>query len=147
MLHCSREVVFREEKRFTAPNAADDAILNTHFYRDVIEEAKPKPIEKQLTERQTEERLDNSPQDPPKPKKKLRGLAGLGTSLLDAWKPPADCSRPNRTGRERLAESAQLALEDEESEDMIPIYAAAANSNNHNHDDGIDDPKSYKAAI
>jgi hypothetical protein len=70
MLHCSRQVVFREGKRFTAPNAADDAILNKHFYRDVIEEAKPKPIEKQLTERQMEERLDNSPQDPPKPKKK-----------------------------------------------------------------------------
>jgi hypothetical protein len=46
-----------------------------------------------------------------------------------------------------LAESAQLALKDEEFEDMIPIYAAAAISNNHNHDDGIDDPKSDKAAI
>jgi len=42
-----------------------------------------------------------------------------------------------------LAESAQLALNDEEFEDMIPIYAAAAISNNHDHEDGIDDPKSY----
>jgi len=39
-----------------------------------------------------------------------------------------------------------LALEDEEFEDMIPMYAAAAISNNHDHEDGIDDPKSYKAA-
>jgi hypothetical protein len=27
-LHRSRDVVFREEKRYTAPNAADEAILN-----------------------------------------------------------------------------------------------------------------------
>jgi hypothetical protein len=43
-----------------------------------------------------------------------------------------------------LAETAQLALEDETIEDMIPIYAAAAISDDH--EDGIDDPKSYKAA-
>jgi hypothetical protein len=48
-LHRSRDVVFREGKRFTAPNAADEVILNEHFYRDVIEEPKPKPTEKQLT--------------------------------------------------------------------------------------------------
>jgi hypothetical protein len=44
MLHCSRDVVFREGKRYTAPNAAYQAILNEHFYRDVIEE--PRPTEK-----------------------------------------------------------------------------------------------------
>jgi hypothetical protein len=43
-----------------------------------------------------------------------------------------------------LAETAQLALEDENIEDMIPIHAAAAISDDH--EDGIDDPKSYKAA-
>jgi len=43
-----------------------------------------------------------------------------------------------------LAESAQLALENEQFEDMIPIYAAAVISDDH--EDGIDDPKSYKAA-
>ena len=37
-----------------------------------------------------------------------------------------------------------MALEDEEFEDMIPIYAAAAISDNN--EDGIDDPKSSKAA-
>jgi len=64
-------VVFREGKRYTAPNAADEGILNEHFYRDVIDEPKPKPIEKQPSERQTEEPLDDdSPPDPPKPKKK-----------------------------------------------------------------------------
>jgi hypothetical protein len=45
-----------------------------------------------------------------------------------------------------LPQSAQLALEDEEFEDMIPIYVEAAISNNHNHDDGIDDAMSYKPA-
>ena len=140
-LHRSRDVVFREGKRYTAPNAADEAILNEHFYRDVIEE--PKPIEKQPTERQTEEPLDDdSPPDPPKPKKKSRELAGLESSLGDAWKPPAEGSRRNRAGKDTLAESAQLALEDEEFEDMIPIYAAAAISDDH--EDAID-PKSYKA--
>jgi hypothetical protein len=43
-----------------------------------------------------------------------------------------------------VAESAQLSLEDEEFEDMIHIYAAAAISDDHG--DGIDNPKSYKAA-
>jgi hypothetical protein len=43
-----------------------------------------------------------------------------------------------------LGESAQLALEDEVFEDyMIPIYAAVAFSNDH--EESIDDPKSYKA--
>jgi hypothetical protein len=45
-----------------------------------------------------------------------------------------------------LAESAQLALKDAEVEDMIPIYAAAAISNNHDHEDGIDNPKSQNTA-
>ena len=42
-----------------------------------------------------------------------------------------------------MAESAQLALEDDEFEDMSPIYATAAISDDH--EDGIDQ-KSYKAA-
>jgi len=69
-------------------------------------------------------------------------LVGFETSLGDAWKPPAEGSRRNCAGK--LAEYAQLALEDEEFEDMIPIYAAAAISDDY--EDGIDDPKSYKAA-
>jgi len=73
-------------------------------------------------------------------------LAGLETSLVDAWKPPAELSRWNRTGKDTLAESAQLALEDKEVEHMIPIYAPVAISDNHDHEDGIDDRKSYKAA-
>jgi len=149
-------VVFREGKRYTAPNAADEAILNEHFYRDVIVE--PMPTKKQSetshsigkppngdgnSERQTEEPLDDdSPPDPPQLKKKSRELAGLETSLGEAWKPPAEGSRRNRAGK--LAESAELALEDEEFEYMISIYAAAAISDDH--EDGIDDPKSYKAA-
>ena len=99
----------------------------------------PQPIEKQPTERQTEESLDDK--SPPKPKKKSRELAGLEWSLGDAWKPPAEGSHRNRGGK--FAESAQLAVEDEEFEDMIPIYAAAAISDDHK--DGIDS-KSYKAA-
>jgi len=138
----SRDVVFREAKRYTAPNAADEAILNEHFNRDVIEI--PKPTEKQPTERQTEESLDdNPPLDPPKLKKKSQKLAGLETSLGDAWKPPAEGGRRNHAGKDTLAESAQLALEDEEFEDMIHINAAAAISDDH--EDAID-PKSYKAA-
>jgi hypothetical protein len=43
-----------------------------------------------------------------------------------------------------LAESAQLTLQDEELEDMITIYPAAVIS--EDHEDGIDYPKSYKAA-
>jgi hypothetical protein len=47
MLHRSRDVVFREGKWCTALNAADEAILNEHFYRDVIEEPKPTPTKKE----------------------------------------------------------------------------------------------------
>ena len=90
---------------------------------------------------------DDSPPNPPKLKaKKSRELATLESSHGDAWKPPAEGSRPNCAGKDNLAESAQLALKDEELEDMIPIYAAATISNNHDHEDGINDPKSYKAA-
>jgi len=149
-LHRSGDVVFREGKRYTAPDTADEAILNEHFYRDVIEEPKPKPtpIEKQPTERQTEESLDDDqPPEPPNPKTKTtRELAGLETSLEDAWKPPAEGSRRKYCVKDTLAESAQLALEDEQFENIIPIHAAAAISDNHNHEDGIDDPKSYKEA-
>ena len=140
-LHRSLDVVFRDGKRYTALNAANEAILNQHFYRDVIEEPKlkPRPIKKQPTERQTEEWLDD--ESPPKPNKKSRELAGLEMSLGDAWKPLAEGSRQTGAGKDTLAESAQLAREDEEFEDMLPIYAVAAISNNHDHEDGIDDPK------
>jgi hypothetical protein len=40
MLHSSRDAVFREGMRYTALNAADQAILNEHFYRDVIDDLK-----------------------------------------------------------------------------------------------------------
>jgi hypothetical protein len=40
-----------------------------------------------------------------------------------------------------LPKSAQLALEDEEFEHMILLYDAAAISDDH--EDGIDNPKSY----
>jgi len=64
----SRDVVLREGKRYTGPNAADQAIWNEHFYRDDIED--PKPTAKQATESETEEPLDDdSPPDPPKPKR------------------------------------------------------------------------------
>jgi len=99
MIHRSPDVVSREGKRYTAPIAADEAILNEHFYRDVIEEPQSKPMEKQPTKHQMEEQLDNdSPPDPPKQKKKSRQLAGFETSRGDAWKPPAEGSRRNGAG-------------------------------------------------
>jgi hypothetical protein len=76
---------------------------------------------------------------PSKAKKKSREFAGLETSLGEAWKLLAEGSHRNRA--DELAESAQLALEDEEFEDMLPIFASAAISNNH--EDGMD-PKSHK---
>jgi hypothetical protein len=95
MLHRSRDVVMREGKWYRAPNAADEVILNEHFYRDVIEEPKPtvkQPTRDESSEHQTEESLDDSPPDPPKPKKKSREFADLESSLEDAWKPPAEGS-------------------------------------------------------
>jgi hypothetical protein len=89
--------------------------------------------------------LDDSPPDSPKPKKKSQELAGLEMSREDAWTPPADGSRWNLAGKVTLAESAQLALEDEESEDMILIYAAAAIADDD--EDRIDNRKCYQSAI
>jgi hypothetical protein len=67
-LHRSRDGVFREGKQYTALNAADKAILNEHFFRDVMDETKP--IEMEPTERQTEEPLDDDPPpEQPKPRK------------------------------------------------------------------------------
>jgi len=89
-----------------------------------------------------EESLDNNwPSEPLKPKMNSQELSGLVTLLGDAGEQPAECSCGNRDGK--LAESPQLALEDEEFEDMIPISAAAILSNDY--DEGID-PKSYKSA-
>jgi len=45
MLELSRDGVFREGMQYTAPNAAHKAIMNQHFYRDVIMD--PIPIKKQ----------------------------------------------------------------------------------------------------
>jgi len=45
-----------------------------------------------------------------------------------------------------LAESAQLALEDEKFEDMIASDAAAAISINPDNEVATDNPKSYQAA-
>jgi len=150
-LHRSRDEVFREGKRYTAPNAADKVIFREHYYRDVIVEPTPTkqsesahPIEKQPTQRRTEESLDDdSPPDSPKRKKKSQELDGLEVSLGDGWKRPAEGSHRKRTGKNTLAESAHLALEEEEFNDMIPIYTAAEISDDH--EDGIH-PKSHKAA-
>jgi hypothetical protein len=70
-------------------------------------------------------------------------LAGLETSLGDAWKLPAEASRWKCAGKDSLPESAHLALEDEEFKIMIPMYAAAVISDHH---DNAIDPNSYKAA-
>jgi len=119
----SRDVVFWERTRYTAWNAAGKAILNEHFYRDVIEESKP--TEKQPTrcesfEHQTEEPFDDdSPLDSLKTQMTLRELTGLETSLVDASKLPAEASHRNSACK--FAESPQLALEDEEFENMVPI--------------------------
>jgi hypothetical protein len=131
--------------RYTALNAADEAILNEHFYRDVIKEPKPKPMQKQPTERQTEEPLhDESPPEPPKVKiKNSRELAGLEMSLGDAWKQPAERSRRNGAALEKLVEPAQLTLEDEKFGNMIPIYAVTAISDNQEEEIN---PKSCKEA-
>jgi hypothetical protein len=115
MLHRSRDVVFTEGKRYTAQNAADEAILNEHFHRDVIVEPTctkkqsetSQPIEKQPTEHQMKEPFgDDSPPDPPKPNKMSRKFAGLGTCLGDTGKPVADGCCRNRAGNYSVAESA-----------------------------------------
>jgi hypothetical protein len=67
-------------------------------------------------------------------------LAGLEILLGEAGELPAASSCRNCAGK--LAESVQLALKDEECEDIIPISATAILSNDH--DEGID-PKSFKA--
>lgn len=69
-------------------------------------------------------------------------LIGLDPLLAEAWMPLAEGSHPNHAGK--FAETAQLALEDDELEEMSAIYAADAISDNH--EDGINNRKFYKAA-
>jgi hypothetical protein len=91
-----------------------------------------------------EDPLDkDSPQDPPKPKMMSQNLASNVTLLDDARKPLAEGRHRHRAGT--LTESTQLGLEDEELEYMIPIYAAAGISDDHQA--GIDHATSYIAAI
>jgi len=153
ILHRSRDVVFGDGMWETAPNGADEAILNMLFYSDVIEELTPtkkpsqtwQPITQQLTERQTEVRWDNnSPLDPLHPKKKWSKLAGLKTSHRDACKRPASISHRNCAGKDTLAGSVQLALDNEELKNTIPIYTGAAFWDNYV--DGIN-AMSYKTAL
>jgi hypothetical protein len=47
---------------------------------------------------------------------KSRELTGIETSLGNAWQPPAEGGRRNHTGKNTLAEFAQLALADEKFE-------------------------------
>jgi len=81
-----------------------------------------------------------------KPKKYFQELAGHEMSHGDAWKPPGECSCENCTGKQNSAKTTPLALEDKEFKDMIPIYAAAVISNDHDHQDGIDNAVCYAAA-
>ena len=37
-MHFSRDVVFREDRRYTAPTPLDEKILSSHLYRDVMPE-------------------------------------------------------------------------------------------------------------
>jgi hypothetical protein len=84
---------------------------------------------------------DKSPPEPPKLKiKNSRELAGLEMSLGDAWKQPAERSRRNGSGLEKLVEPAQLALEDEKFGNMIPIYAVTAISDDQEEEIN---PKSF----
>jgi len=46
-LRLSRDVGFRSGKRYTAPKAADEGILNEHFHHDVVKE--PKSTDRQPT--------------------------------------------------------------------------------------------------
>jgi len=139
-LHRSRDVGFREGKRYTAPNAADEAILNRHFYRDVIK--KPKPTERQPAEGEMEKSLDDeSPPESRNLKIKSPEMGAHESWLADAWKPPSEGSHRNHAGK--LVKSAQVALNNEEFENMIPLYGAAMIFDDH--EDGIDDPNCFKA--
>jgi len=108
MLHWFSDMVFRERKWFPAPNAADETILNKHFYSNFVVQPMPtmkksetsQPIEKQPTECQMAEKLQyHSPPDPPKPNTKMSAeLAYLQTSIGDPSKLPAKGSRRNHPG-------------------------------------------------
>jgi hypothetical protein len=89
----------------------------------VVEGHKPKSIAKQPTEHQMGKSLDNdSPPDPPQRKAmKSQDSASLETSLGDALKPPAESGHWSCAWNNSRTESAQLALDDEKFEDMIPI--------------------------
>ena len=132
-LLCYRDVGLRDGMRYTAPTAADDAMLNEHFSREVIKNPKPtekKPTRDESSKDQTEKWLgDDTPLQFPNAMNESREYRVHEMSLGDAWKPLAEGSHWNCAGR--FVESAQLGLKDVEFKDMIPMDAATATFNNH----------------
>jgi len=150
-LYISRDVVFREGKRFIPLNRADKASLIKHNFRHVTKD--PKPTEKSPTwdeysESQAEESYDSySLPEPLQPVITSWELGGLETSLGDASMPLAEGSHRNDAGKDKLVAIVQLALQDEKFENVIAIYAAAVISNIHNHEDENNNRNSFIATM
>jgi hypothetical protein len=105
----TRDVVLRDGKGYTAPNAADKAILNKHFKTDVVNNPRHITIEKKPTERQTEVTLDtNVLLEPPNLIKMSSDMAALERSLGDAWKLPAVASCANHAGKENVGTTCAI---------------------------------------
>lgn len=152
-LHRSRDVIFREDRWYKAPNAADQAILSEHFYREEISDRhqsewkdKYNQLQKKL-EAETLTEADSGESSTANVKEKLpREMAGLKSTLGTAWNSPTSESRHRRAPVGALADSYELAAEDSiYDEQVAPLYAAIM-INTSGHQDGIEDPKSYKAA-
>ena len=153
----SRDVVFREDKQYTAPTAYDDKIVKNHvYYREAIGEQDPtKPAQDAVpsTATSTPEAVPSTatatpdvapdattatPSPQPAKQKMPRELAGLDSHLGQAWSTPADGHR-----RTRLPATVSLAEDDNEyNNEHIPIYAAMATNtgSESQYSDGIADP-------
>jgi hypothetical protein len=144
MFHHSWDAVFQGGKWCTPLNAADEVIMNKHVYSDTIEESKPRG--KPPTDIQTEQCLDDDLcQELLNLMKKSREMASLAMSAGDASKPLAEGSYRNCAGK--VAKYAQLALEADEFGDIISICTGAVIPNQHDYEDGMDNPKTYSAAM
>jgi len=87
-------VIVIKGNQYIALTVSDEAIFHEHFYHDAIGGPKPAgklPTSDISSKSPREESLDDySPPESPKPQKLSQELAGLETSLGDAWKPPGN---------------------------------------------------------
>ncbi|MBC7870646.1 MAG: DDE-type integrase/transposase/recombinase [Chitinophagaceae bacterium] len=174
-LHRSRDVVFREDRQYRVPvvigeNDENDQLLDDHFAPDEYYENQdpwfiftPPTLYKAGQEMHPPQATNSNNTAPVHqhdiPEKKPNRIIpreekGLESNLGKYWKSQTE-QQASESGdnasnaRRRLRESALLLSVEDEEEEIIPLYCAAAKCFDQcsEYPDGVIDPKSYNQAL